>query len=61
MAIASKSIIAIANDTDVLVMLLHFWNSKMGKIGLFSRKKTERLIDTGKVADKIDRVVMRSL
>ena len=61
MAIASKSVIAVANDTDVIVMLLHFWNSKMANIVLFSRKKTERLIDTDKVADKIDRVVMRSL
>ena len=61
MAIAGKNVITVANDTDVLVMLLHFWNSKMGNIGLLSGKKTERLIDTDKVADKIDRVVMRSL
>ena len=61
MAIAGKNVITVADDTDVLVMLLHFWNSEMGNISLLSRKKAERLIDDDKVADKIDRVVLRSL
>ena len=59
MAIAGKNAITVADDTDVLVMLLHFWNSEMGNISLLSRKKAERLIDVGKVADKIDRVALR--
>ena len=61
MAIAGKNVITVADDTDVLVMLLHFWNSEVGNISLLSRKKAERLIDIGKVADKIDKVVLRSL
>ena len=32
MAIAGKNVITVADDTDVLVMLLHFWNSEMGNI-----------------------------
>ena len=61
MAIAGKNAITVADDTDVLVMLLHFWNSEMVNISLLSRKKAERLIDIGEVADKIDWVVLRSL
>ena len=61
MAIAGKNVTTVADDTDVLVTLLHFWNSEMGNISLLSRKKAERLIDIGKVADKIDRAVLRSL
>lgn len=61
MAIAGKNVITVADDTDVLVMLLHFWNSEMANINLLSRKKVERLIDIGKVSDKIDSVVLRSL
>ena len=61
MAIAGKNVIMVADDTDVLVMLLHFWNSQMANINLLSRKKVERLIDIGKVSDKIDSVVLRRL
>ena len=32
MTIAGKNLITVADDTDVLVMLLHFWNSEMGNI-----------------------------
>ena len=59
-AISGKNVITVADDTDVLVMLLHFWNSEMGNISLLNRKKAERLINIGKVADKIGRVVLRS-
>ena len=58
MAIAGKNVITVADDTDVLVMLLHFWNSEMGNISLLSRKKAERLTDIGKVADKIHRAAL---
>ena len=58
-AISGKNVITVADDTDVLV-LLHFWNSEMGNISLLNRKKAERLINIGKVADKIGRVVLRS-
>ena len=61
MAIAGKNVITVADGTDVLVMLLHFWNSEIGNINLLSRKMAERLIDIGKVANKIDCVVLRSL
>ena len=58
MGIAGKDVITITDGTDVLVMLLHFWNSEMGNISLLSRKKAERLTDTGKVADEIHRAAL---
>ena len=58
MGIAGKDVITVADGTDVLVMLLHFWNSEMGNISLLSRKKAERLTDIGKVADKIHRAAL---
>ena len=61
MGIADKDVIMVADGTDVLIMLLHFWNSEMGNISLVSRKKAERLTDIGEVADKIHRVALRSL
>ena len=36
MTIAGKNLITVADDTDVLVMLLHFWNSEMGNISNIS-------------------------
>lgn len=40
MAVADKNVIMVAVDTDMLVMVLHFWNFEMENISLLSRKKT---------------------
>lgn len=41
MAVADKNVIMVAVDTDMLVMVLHFWNFEMENISLLSRKKTD--------------------
>lgn len=41
MAVADKNVIMVAVDTDMLVMVLHFWNFEMENISILSRKKTD--------------------
>lgn len=41
MDVADKNVIMVAVDTDMLVMVLHFWNFEMENISLLSRKKTD--------------------
>lgn len=41
MAVADKNVIMVAVDTDMLVMVLHFWNFEMENISLLSRKETD--------------------
>ena len=54
----------VAEDTDVLVMLLYFWNTDMGNIVVKHERKgkgVEKKIDIGKVARSLDKTVLDNL
>ena len=63
LAISGKSVTVVADDSDVLIMLLYYWNTDMGKISLLCKKSkgTEETINIRETVENIDRSVLKSL
>ena len=63
-ACRKENVTAVAEDTDILVLLLNFWNTEMGETFVKSepRKKQEkRLINVQRVAENLNYNVIKNL
>ena len=61
---AGKAVTVVADDTDILVLLVYFWNSAMGDIFLMSEPKkyqSMKLVNIKTIAQSLDRNVMKNL
>ena len=61
-ACRGEAVTVVADDTDILVLLLHFWNSEMGQIFMRSEPKKQqnmKLRYIGQIANCLERNVLK--
>ena len=63
LAITGKKVVVVADDSDVLIVLLYYWNTDMGQVNLLCRKSkgTETMINISVTVGNLDRIVLKSL
>lgn len=63
-AYVKSPVTVVADDTDILILLLYYWNSEMSDIFMRSearRTKSLKITNIGKVVQKLSSVVIRNL
>ena len=56
-----QEVIVVADDTDILVLLLYFWNSEMGNIILRSMSENkENMVNIRNVFSHLNKSVVRN-
>ena len=53
--------IVVADDTDILVLLLYFWNSEMHDIVLQSMKNKGNMVNIRNVVSYLNKIVVKNL
>ena len=63
-ACEKNNVTVFAGDTDIFILLLHFWNSDMGEMFRKANKKKnqiQKLVSVRKIAERLNPVIVKNI